>query len=134
MRDVVKVRVYADTSVFGGCFDAEFKTVSEQFFREVRAGRFVLVVSDLTVEELADAPERVRNVLRELASDQVEQVRTTPECEALQRAYLEAGVIGAASADDALHIAIAAVLKVELVVSWNFKQSFTSTKSPASRK
>ena len=47
--------------MFGGCFDVEFETASEQFFREVREGRFVLVVSDLTVEELADAPENVRS-------------------------------------------------------------------------
>jgi hypothetical protein len=41
--------VYADTSVFGGCFDPEFEAASWEFFREVREGRFVLIVSDLTV-------------------------------------------------------------------------------------
>ena len=39
------LRVYADTSVFGGCFDDEFKTGSVRFFEEVRQGRFVVVVS-----------------------------------------------------------------------------------------
>ena len=33
------LRVYADTSVFGGCFDAEFAAESERFFDLVRAGR-----------------------------------------------------------------------------------------------
>ena len=116
-----RLRVYADTSVFGGCFDVEFEIASMGFFREVREGRFILVVSDLTVEELADAPERVRNVLLGLAADQVERVGITTECEALQQAYLQAGILGLASADDAMHIAIATVVGADLVVSWNFK-------------
>ena len=33
---VKKLRVYADTSVFGGCFDAEFAVESQKFFDEVR--------------------------------------------------------------------------------------------------
>ena len=45
------LRVYADTSLFGGCFDDEFRAESIRFFEEVRAGRFVLVVSDVTLDE-----------------------------------------------------------------------------------
>lgn len=116
-----KLRVYADTSVFGGCFDPEFETASLAFFREVRNGRFVLVVSDLTVQELVDAPEAVRNVMDELAPDQVERVAITAECGSLRQAYLRARVLGPASADDAMHIAVATVMEVDLVVSWNFK-------------
>ena len=52
------LRVYADTSVFGGCFDNEFRTESVRFFEEVRSGRFLLVVSDVTLDELGLAPER----------------------------------------------------------------------------
>jgi hypothetical protein len=36
---MLTLRVYADTSVFGGCFDPEFEKASEQFFHEVRARR-----------------------------------------------------------------------------------------------
>jgi hypothetical protein len=46
------LRVYADTSVFGGCFDDEFMTESVRFFEEVRQGKFVLVVSNVTLDEL----------------------------------------------------------------------------------
>lgn len=121
MGGVKRLRVYADTSVFGGCYDSDFETESQQFFREVREGRFTLVVSDLTVQELVDAPEEVRNVLQGLSPDRVERVSITPECEALQQAYLDAGVLGPASADDALHIAVASAMEVDIVVSWNFK-------------
>ena len=92
-----------------------------RFFEEVRVGRFVVVVSDVTLDELELAPERVRAVLAELPAAQVEIVSTSPESIALRNAYLEAGVVGPASANDASHIAVATISNVDLVVSWNFK-------------
>jgi predicted nucleic acid-binding protein len=44
-------RIYADTSVFGGCFDEEFERESRQLFEEVCSGRFILVVSETVIEE-----------------------------------------------------------------------------------
>lgn len=72
------LRVYADTSVFGGCFDDEFKNESIRFFEEVRQGQFVAVVSDVTLDELELAPEGVRAVLADLPPQQVEIVWTSP--------------------------------------------------------
>ena len=57
------LRVYADTSVFGGRFDDEFKAESVRFFEEVRLGQFVVVVSNVTLDELELAPDQVRGVL-----------------------------------------------------------------------
>lgn len=115
------LRVYADTSVFGGCFDDEFRTESVGFFEEVRQGRFIVVVSDVTLDELELAPDHVRGVLATLPADRVEIVNTSPESGTLRNAYLEAGVVGPASSNDAAHIAVATLSKVDLVVSWNFK-------------
>ena len=115
------LRVYADTSVFGGCFDDEFKTESVRFFDEVRQGQFVLVVSNVTLDELELAPEFVRGVLAGLPSLQVEIVSTSPESDDLRDAYLEAAVVGPSSSNDAAHIAVATVSNVDMVVSWNFK-------------
>ena len=39
------IRVYADTSVFGGVFDDEFNEESKAFFEQVRSGQSVLVAS-----------------------------------------------------------------------------------------
>lgn len=39
------LRLYADTSVFGGCFDEEFAEDSRKLFEEIREGRFILVGS-----------------------------------------------------------------------------------------
>lgn len=52
-------RVYADTSVFGGVFDAEFAAPSRAFFDLVRSGRFRLVVSAIVQQEIDNAPEEV---------------------------------------------------------------------------
>jgi hypothetical protein len=71
------LRVYADTSVFGGCFDVEFKDESVRFFEEVRLGQFIVVVSNVTLDELELAPDPVRGVLAGLPPEQVEIVSTS---------------------------------------------------------
>lgn len=43
------LRVYVDTSVLGGCFDPEFAPWSMGLVDDFRAGRYVPVLSDLTV-------------------------------------------------------------------------------------
>jgi hypothetical protein len=66
-------------------------------------------------------PEPVRAVLAALPAKQVDIVGTSPESDKLRDAYLEAAVVGAASSNDAAHIAVATISGVDLVVSWNFK-------------
>ena len=107
--------------MFGGCFEKEFDVASIRFFERVRDKSFVLVVSDVTLDELELAPDPVRRVLLEIDESCVERVAATPESEALAREYLEAKVVGPASFDDARHIAVATIMEVDLVVSWNFK-------------
>ncbi len=116
-----RLRVYADTSVFGGCFDDEFAEASRTFFRDVAAGRFVVVIADAVLREVALAPEHVRGVLKGLPADAVELVTLTEEIGRLRDAYIREGVLGRASRNDAEHIASASVAVVDLLISWNFK-------------
>ena len=115
------LRVYADTSVFGGCFDADFAAESKRFFDLVRAGRVKILVSEVVVGELANAPARVRELLRSLPADSVEQVRLTRDVIDLRDAYLAAGILEPQSTDDATHVAAATVARADAIVSWNFK-------------
>jgi len=117
---VRKLRVFVDTSVFGGCFDEEFDRHSKWFFEEVRSGRFEIVVSQTVLDELKAAPEQIKVFVSKLMGF-VEVVELDAEIEALRDAYMDAGIIGKSSLDDAEHIATASVADVELVVSWNFK-------------
>ncbi len=116
-----KIRVYVDTSVFGGTEDEEFAEASRRFFLRVRRGEFTVLLSAHTVDELAPAPQQVFQVLRDLPRHCVETVATNEEAEALAEAYIEAGVLGAASRMDALHVAAATVAGADLILSWNFK-------------
>ncbi len=114
------MRVYADTSVFGGVFDEAFAHASRAFFEQVREGRFGLVVSGLVEEELRGAPEAVRAVFEELlaATEIVEKLEAAL---VLQQAYLDNQVVGTHWADDALHVALASVSTCGAIVSWNFR-------------
>jgi hypothetical protein len=114
------LRVYADTSVYGGVFDDEFAEASRTFFEQVAGGRFQLVVSALVRGELAGAPEQVRALFDQFRAG-AEVVEVGEEAIRLQAAYLAAGVVGQGSATDALHVALAAVADCRLIVSWNFK-------------
>ena len=113
--------MYVDTSVFGGTQDEEFAAASERFFRRVREGEFLVLLSAHTVDELMPAPEQVLQVLRDLPKQCVETVASTDEAEALAKSYIEAGALGEASHMDALHVAAATVAGADLIVSWNFK-------------
>lgn len=114
------LRVYADTSVFGGTQDKEFTVESRRFFEQVQAGRFRLVLSQTVLDELDPAPPNVQAVMASLPVDATEVFSRSSEVVELRDAYLEAGIVGPASRRDAEHIATASVAAVDLIVSWNF--------------
>lgn len=60
------VRVYTDASVFGGCFDIEFEEWSNRLIEEFKLGLKVVVISDLTLRELEEAPLNVRSLVEEI--------------------------------------------------------------------
>lgn len=114
------LRVYVDTSVFGGVHDDEFRAPSELFFAAVRTGAFTVLVSDALVVEISNAPAAVRATFEAHRRHMV-AIETTPEAAALAQDYLAASVVPAASRVDALHVALASVARADAVVSWNFK-------------
>ncbi|HOE12784.1 MAG TPA: PIN domain protein [bacterium] len=116
-----KTRIYADTSVFGGVADEEFNAIAFRFFEEVRAGRHVLIVSEITARELQDAPLVIRRFVAGLPEDAMENLPFTPEMLELRDAYLSAKVVGRRWGDDAAHVAAATVTHADLIVSWNFR-------------
>jgi hypothetical protein len=121
VNETVSCLLYADTSVFGGCFDDGFAAESRAFFASVRRGKSVLVVSPTVLAELHRAPEQVRGILSDLPRDGVESVGIGSEVEHLREAYLNAGILAGEHRSDAEHIAAASVAEVDFVVSWNFK-------------
>ena len=112
--------VYVDTSVFGGVFDPEFERASKAFFDRVRAGAFEVVVSPVVLDELERAPAPVMRLFDELAPYSA-RVDPGEAAYSLRRAYLDANVVSARWAADALHVALATVSGCRAIVSWNFK-------------
>ena len=47
-RTMKRLRIYVDTSVFGGCLDQEFAEWSNALMDDFRSDHCVLVVSDVT--------------------------------------------------------------------------------------
>ena len=116
-----KFRVYADTSVIGGCFDDEFRDDSLRFIDSVRGGRHLLLLSEIVIAELEKAPEDVIALLRTLPQREVERVPIDANVLYLRDAYLKARILTPRWADDAAHVAAATVARADAIVSWNFR-------------
>ena len=117
----MRMRIYTDTSVLGGCEDEEFAEQSIRLVEGFVRGDRVLVLSSLTVQELATAPAGVRRRLASVPAAHIETLQLDAEARELAEAYLAAGVLTSKMRADAQHIAIATVGRVDVLVSWNFK-------------
>ena len=122
-------RIYADTSVYGCVFDAQFARHSRIFFDQVRAGRFQLVASALVAAEVEPAPPEVRELFASL-TDLTTTAPLTADSLTLQAAYLAAGIVSERSEDDALHVALATTSACRFLASWNFKHIVHIERAP----
>ncbi len=114
-------RLYLDTSVFGGYFDAEFEVWTKMLFDQIIAGKYKVLYSELTGIELENAPEKVKNLLAELPKESVEIVENSTHATDLALAYIREKVVGKTSISDCNHIALATLNNADILVSWNFK-------------
>ena len=117
----MKRRIYADTSVIGGCLDAEFEQASRPLMNAFERGDAIMVLSDLTELELQAAPAAVRALAERVPHAHREHVKMTSEADALADRYIEVGAIGLANRIDAGHIALATINHVSALASWNFR-------------
>ena len=115
------MKFYLDTSVWGGYDDKEFAEWTVPFIEQARAGRFITVLSDVTIEELLGAPERTRILPASIPNIFMERVNLNQEQAELAQKYIDEGALTLKQKSDAEHIAMAAILKVDSLVSWNFK-------------
>ena len=66
------LRIYIDTSVIGGYYDTEFEEWSKKLINEFKKGNKIAVISDITLEELEDAPGRVREIVKTIPEENTE--------------------------------------------------------------
>ncbi len=113
--------IYVDTSVFGGKFDSEFEHWTELFFNKVLESDIKLIYSDVAKDELQDSPVKVKEFVKSIPDRNIFKAELTEEAVLLAEKYIEEKVDGKSSRADCYHIAIATILKADILVSWNFK-------------
>ena len=116
-----KQRIYLDTSIFGGLYDEAFKEFTEPLFQRIQNTEFEIIHSNVTEQELENAPEKVRSITKLFPKNLTEYVKSDIETTNLAKKYIEEGVVGKTSYADCLHIALATKYNANILISWNFK-------------
>jgi predicted nucleic acid-binding protein len=111
--------IYIENSVIGGYFDSEFEEPTRKLFEEFRNKNYIPVISAHVITELENgAPQQI---IDNLETIDYEKFEIEQEMEDLAKKYLKNNIVTKKYYDDALHIAIATVIGVDVLVSWNFK-------------
>jgi hypothetical protein len=114
-------RYYIDTSVFGGYFDIEFEAATKRLFDKILKSGIKILYSELTENELENAPEKVKNFIGDLPKDCVDYLKISEESVVLADKYIIENVVGKTNREDCLHIALATLNRADVLISWNFK-------------
>lgn len=80
-----------------------------------------MLFSTVTQDELENAPENVRNLVKQIKTEHTEFLETTNETVDLATEYIAEKVVGQTSYADCLHIALATINNADYLISWNFK-------------
>ncbi len=115
------LKLYLDTSIYGGYYDDEFSLWTRSLINQVYAGEHIALASSVILDELQEAPDRIKEVFAEIPDDYYHQYDITTEMISLAADYIRQGVVGQTSYRDCLHIAAATIVEADYLVSWNFK-------------
>ncbi len=124
-----KLNIYLDTSVINFIFanDAPEKRdiTIEYFDRFIKTGYYTHYISEIVVSEIKrtkeiDIREKLLKVLNDYKLDYIE-LNPLDEIEDLTTHYINSKVIPAKKIDDALHVAVCTVKKIDILLSWNFR-------------
>jgi hypothetical protein len=80
----MKKRIYIDTCVIGGYFDAEFRISTALFFENILAGKIIGVISEITQFELKGSPKRVQEFFAGIPNNKIEFLELIPEASLLE--------------------------------------------------
>lgn len=117
----MKQRIYIDTSVIGGYFDEEFESASRHLFDRIANKDFDVYFSEVNETELSLAPKHIRDLKNIIPTDCYKYLVWNDEAKELAENYVKEKALGQASLNDAYHIALASVSRLDCLISWNFK-------------
>ncbi len=122
----MKSKLYLDTSIPSAYFDYSkpLRQLITQKWFENEAINYKLYISVITIEEI----ERFQNILKRdnikklLVMDySIEILKFEDKAKKLANEYIRNGAIPESEPEDAYHIAIATINKMDGLASWNFK-------------
>lgn len=113
--------IYIDTSVIGGYFDQEFEKATKKLFTRIINKEFIVYFSEVNETELILAPQYIKEVKDKIPKDCLRYIEIDDEVEMLTQTYIKEKVLGKSSENDAYHIALTTVNRLDCLISWNFK-------------
>ncbi len=120
-----KPKLYLETSVWNFCFadDApDRKLATLQFFEQIKLGAYDIFISNMVVEEIAEATVRKRELLFHLLAEyQPHKLAIRDTVLELAHQYLTQGALPVVAEADAIHAAVATVHELDALISWNLK-------------
>ena len=121
------MKFYIDTSVFGGYWDDIFKEDTIAFLDYAGESNAELIYSDVTKAELESAPQGVRQLVQALEVEgiKIKSIAMNDEAEILAKNYIKEGALTKKCEEDARHVALASLYRVDALVSWNFNMWLT---------
>ena len=114
-------RIYIDTSVIGGYYDTEFEVATKRLFNRIINKDFSIFFSEVNETELILAPKHIRDVKKLIPTDCLTFIEMNNEAETLAQTYISEKALGKATENDAYHIALSSVYRLDCLISWNFK-------------
>ena len=87
------MKLYIDTSVFGGYFETEFQLWTKKLVAEIIDGKYTAVVSDITLFELETAPAFVKQLAEKIITENAEFIASSNEARMLANKYLEEKIV-----------------------------------------
>ncbi len=121
----MKCRLYLDTSISSAYFDYSkpLRQLITQKWFENDALSYKLYISVITIEEIerlknTNKKENIKNLILDY---NMKVLELSKEAIDLANEYMKKGGIPTSEPEDAYHIAIATVNKVDALASWNFK-------------
>ncbi len=120
--------IYIENSVFGFYYDVkdENKTKMQStktLFDQIKSGMFQALTSPLTVKELSAASDSIKDKLLALIKDYDIKIVDIDEDEltGLVKKYMVENIVPDNYINDAIHVAYATILKVDILVSFNLE-------------
>ncbi len=121
---IMKNNLYLDTTIPSSFFDTSkpIRQLITQKWFEYDAINYNLCISVITIREISKIinPIKKYNIEKLIYDNDMKLLEFNEEAKILAEKYMEKGAIPKSEPEDAYHIAIATVNKIEFLASWNF--------------